>query len=443
MSPRRPLLLALGAWWLLALAAAFWPPLFPAWQLLGLVLGGIALADLIRLRQLRTPGVERRVTHTLPLGVWSPVQLTLTNRTGEPLRLDLHDVHPPELASRDLPAALRLAGHERRRLSYRVRPPRRGDLRFSACDLGLISPAGLWAQRRRVPLADAVRVFPNFAEISHYTLLASHDQLSQLGVRRLQRRGTGAEFHQLREYRAGDELRQIDWKATSRLRKPIAREYQDERDQRLLVLLDCGRRMRHEDAGREAGTREVPVSHLDEALNALVLLAYVAVRQGDAVGLLTYGGERRWFAPRKGLDTVNRLLAAVYDLQPGLAAADPLAAARDLMGSERRRALVLVVTNGRAEDQPELHAAVRLLLRRHLVVVADLREASLDRALAVPVQERDGALRLHAVLAYLEERRRHHERLAHLGTHVLDLLPAQLPAALLNQYFAIKRAGAL
>jgi hypothetical protein len=275
MSPRRPLLLALGAWWLLALAAAFWPPLFPAWQLLGLVLGGIALADLIRLRQLRTPGVERRVTHTLPLGVWSPVQLTLTNRTGEPLRLDLHDVHPPELASRDLPAALRLAGHERRRLSYRVRPPRRGDLRFSACDLGLISPAGLWAQRRRVPLADAVRVFPNFAEISRYTLLASHDQLSQLGVRRLQRRGTGAEFHQLREYRAGDELRQIDWKATSRLRKPIAREYQDERDQRLLVLLDCGRRMRHEDAGREAGTREVPVSHLDEALNALVLLAYL------------------------------------------------------------------------------------------------------------------------------------------------------------------------
>jgi len=286
-----------------------------------------------------------------------------------------------------------------------------------------------------------VRVFPNFAAISRYTLLAANDQLSQLGVRRLHRRGAGAEFHQLREYRHGDELRRIDWKATSRLRKPIAREYQDERDQRLVFLLDCGRRMRHAEAA--TGPGPAPNSHLDEALNALLLLAYVAIRQGDAVGLMTYGGPRLWFAPRKGPDTVNRLLEAVYDLQPGLAAADPLEAARALMQAQRRRALVLILTNGRDEDQAELHTAVRLLLRRHLVVVADLREASLDRALAAPVADRDAALRLNAVLAYLEDRRRHHERLAHLGTHVLDLVAAQLPAALVNRYFVIKRAGVL
>lgn len=434
MIPRRPLVLALGAWWLLAVAAAFRPGLVPAWQALGLVLGGVALADLIALARLDTPGVERRVGHTLPLGVWSPVRLTLTQGERQPLRLDLYDLHPVELASRDLPHRLRLGPGERLRMEYRVCPPRRGDFAFTGCDLGLISPAGLWTQRRRVPLAETVRVFPNFAEISRYTLLAANDQLSRLGVRRLQRRGSGAEFHQLREYRSGDELRQIDWKATSRLRKPISREYQDERDQRLLFLLDCGRRMRHEDADR---------SHLDEALNALLLLAYVAVRQGDAVGLMTYGGQQRWFAPRKGPDTVNRLLEAVYDLQPSLSAADPLAAARELMQAQRRRALILILTNGRDEDQAELHTAVRLLLRRHLVVVADLRETSLDRALAAPVAEREGALRLLAVLAYLEERRRHHERLQHLGTHVLDLVPAQLPAALVNQYFAIKRAGAL
>jgi len=280
-----------------------------------------------------------------------------------------------------------------------------------------------------------VRVYPNFAEISHYTLLAASDRLAQIGVRRLQRRGSGAEFHQQREYRRGDTLRQIDWKATSRTRKLIAREYQDERDQRLLFLLDCGRRMRHVDARGRA--------HLDEALNALLLLAYVAVRQGDAVGLMTYGGPRRWLAPRKEPDTVNRLLSEVYDLQPGLDAADPLAAARELMQRQPRRALVVFLTNSRDEDHPELLRAVDVLRRRHLVLVADLRESVLDEALTEPIEDRRQALRFHGAHDYLAHRRRQHERLQHRGARVLDLLPQQLPIALVNAYFATKRAATL
>jgi uncharacterized protein (DUF58 family) len=253
-------------------------------------------------------------------------------------------------------------------------------------------------------------------------------------VRLRRRRGLGAEFHQLREYRRGDSPRQIDWKATSRVRKLISREYQDERGQRLLFLLDCGRRMRHADQDR---------GHLDEALNALLLLAYVAVRQGDAVGLMTYGGPKRWLAPRKDPDTVNRLLNAIYDLQPTLEAADPLAAARELIQTHTRRSMVLLLTNSRDEDQPELAAAIGLLRRRHLVVIADLRESALDRALTAPITNRSSALRFHAVQGYLEARRRHHERLQHLGAFVLDLLPRQLPIALVNQYLAVKRAGIL
>jgi uncharacterized protein (DUF58 family) len=192
--------------------------------------------------------------------------------------------------------------------------------------------------------------------------------------------------------------------------------------------------MRHADGER---------GHLDEALNALLLLAYVAVRQGDAVGLMTYGGARRWFPPRREPDTVNRLLKGVYDLQPSLAAADPLGAARALLGSLQRRALVVILTNSRDEDNREMESAIRLLRRRHLVVLADLRESALDRALVAPIAERADALRFLAVQDYLEHRRRHHERLRHNGARVLDLLPAQLPIALVNQYLEIKRGGTL
>ena len=435
MRPRRPLLYPLALWTGVGLAAAWWPAAAAAWKGLGLLIGGLALADLLLLLGTRAPNADRRLGHILPQGTWTRVELDLYNLHRRPLSLDCHDRHPPDFEVRGLPRGLTIAPRSSARLHYRVRPPRRGQFRFDGCDVRLSSPLGLWSRRRRLALEQSIRVYPNFAEISRYTLLAASDQLAQLGVRRQQRRGVGAEFHQLREYRRGDSLRQIDWKATSRMRKLIAREYQDERDQRLLFLLDCGRRMRHQ--------AQTGPGHLDEALNALLLLAYVAVRQGDAVGLMTYGGPRRWFAPRKEADTVNRLLGAVYDLEAGLEAADPLGAARELMQAQPRRAMVVCITNSRDEDHPELIGAVRLLRRRHLVVIADLRESSLDQALATPISDRQAALRFHGVQSYLEDRRRHHERLHHLGALVLDLLPSQLPIALINQYFAIKRAGTL
>jgi uncharacterized protein (DUF58 family) len=446
MTPRIPLVLALAAWTAIGVAAAWLPVAVVLWAVVGVLIGGIALADWLALRRLPDPRIQRRIGRALPLGVLSPVTLELTNPGGRMLRLRLHDLHPPGFAVRGLPADLTLGARERAHVEYGLCPPSRGDFPLTGCAVATRSPLGLWRRTRSLPPAATLRVFPNFAAISRYTLLAANDQLAQMGVRRVARRGTGAEFRQLREYREGDSLRQIDWKATSRMRKLISREYQDERDQRLLFLLDCGRRMRHRDAVEGPGGGQVEGlgrGHLDEALNALLLLAYVAVRQGDAVGLMTYGGPHRWFAPRKGPATVNRLLHAVYDLQPGLEAADPLAAARTLLAAMPRRALVVILTNSRDEDQEGLAQAAQLLRRRHLVVVADLREAVLDRALETPIANLRDALRFHAVQGWLAQRQLHQERLRHLGVQALDLLPEQLPVALVNRYFEIKRAGLL
>ncbi|AUB84348.1 DUF58 domain-containing protein [Candidatus Thiodictyon syntrophicum] len=434
MHPRPPLIHALAIWTAVGLATVWLPWTWPLWQGLGLLIAALALGDLLALHRLPDPRITRRMGRALPLGAWSQVTLEVANGSDQRLRLSVHDLHPGEFAVRGLPADLDLPARHQGRVDYRLRPPSRGDFPLTGCAVATRSPLGLWRRTRVLPPAQPLRVFPNFAEISRYTLLAASDQLAQLGVRRLRRLGRGAEFHQLREYREGDSLRRIDWKATSRMHKLIAREYQDERDQRLVFLLDCGRRMRHRDQGR---------GHLDEALNALLLLAYVAVRQGDAVGLMTYGGPQRWFAPRKEPGTVNRLLQGLYDLQPSLEAADPLVAARALLAAMPRRALVVVLTNSRDEDQEGLAQAAQLLRRRHLVVIADLREAALDRALEAPIATLDDALRFHAVHGWLAERQHQQERLRHLGIQVLDLLPAQLPIALVNRYFEIKRAGTL
>lgn len=432
--PGRLLPILFGIWTLIGIAAVWWGPALTLWQWSGVLLLAALLIDLYRLLTGPVPRVTRDMPHTLPLGVWSRVRLAIEHSGIRHLQLEVHDLYPEAFEVRQLPRILSLAARHPVEIHYELRPPRRGDFEFQGCDLRLFSPLRLWTRHRLVSAPARVRVFPNFAEISRYTLLATADRLGQLGVRMRRRRGTGAEFHQLRAYRNGDSLRQIDWKATSKVRTLISREYQDERDQRLFFLLDCGRRMRHADAEH---------AHLDDALNALLLLAYVAVRQGDAVGLMTYGGPRRWFAPRKAPDTVNRLLSAVYDLQPTLEAADPLLATRQLMQSLNRRALVVIITNTRDEDGRDMETAIRLLRRRHLVVLADLREAALDRALRVPITNREEAMAFHAVQDYLESRRRHHERLHHSGAQVLDLLADQLPIALVNRYLDIKRGGGL
>lgn len=182
---------------------------------------------------------------------------------------------------------------------------------------------------------------------------------------------------------------------------------------------------------------------MDQALNAMLLLSYVAANQGDAVGFLAFGASRRWQPPRKGGNVIQQLLGNTYDIKAGTQAADYLEAARQLMPLQRRRALVVIITNTRDEDSDDLVAAIRLLSQRHLVVLADLREAILDKTQQLPVSDFPSALRFHGVQEYLENRLRHHEQLRHHGAVTLDLLAKQLPVALVNEYHLIKASGRL
>ena len=434
MTPTGKQFYLLAALLLAGLLAAIWPTWVMLWKFIAATSLALLLLDLYRVLQLPLPVVQRVLHNSIPVGVWSPVELQFQNPQRSGFWLHAHDHHPVDFQVQGLPCKLFLPAERKLTLKYRIYPERRGDARFVGIDLVLVSPLGFWRRKRFIPLLDRVRVFPNFRELGRYALLATDNQLSEMGIRRRQRRGEGSDFHQLREYRTGDSLRQIDWKASARYRRLISKEYQDERDQQLVFLLDCGRHMRHQDASG---------AHLDHALNAMLLLSYVANRQGDAVGFLTFGGEPRWQPPQKGGDLIRRLLERTYDLASSLEAADYLSAAEQLMSLQRRRALLVILTNSHTEDQEELSRAIRLLSRRHLVVVAQLREMMLDRVLKQPVRDLIGALRFQAVSDYVAERSRGFDALQHQGAMVLDILPQQLPVALVNRYLEIKSSGIL
>ncbi|UUD63264.1 DUF58 domain-containing protein [Pseudomonas seleniipraecipitans] len=400
-----------------------------------LVLASAALVDALRLSRRPSPRLQRHLPGNLPLGRWSEVQLAAHHSYSRGLQLGVIDHVPQGMAVEHLPQQVELRPGEQTTFSYRVRPLVRGHFVFARCEISLPSPLRLWQSRRYLEVHDEARVYPDFARLYGAQLMAVDDWLAQLGVRQQQRRGLGQEFHQLREFRDGDSLRQIDWKATARKRTPIAREYQDERDQQIVFLIDCGRRMRSQDG---------ELSHFDHALNASLLLSYVALRQGDAVGLMTFAGEHsRYLAPVKGQAQVNVLLNAVYDLQSTQRPADYAAAVDALLSRQSRRALVVLITNLRDEDDEELLGAVKRLERRHRVLIASLREDVLDSLRHTPVRDYESALNYCGAVDYLNARNTLHERLVAHNVPVLDARPGELGPELVNRYLAWKKAGVL
>lgn len=439
--PARALLACALFWLLIGLAASIWPSAEDAWLDTGLALLVVALADLIALWQRGAPlHVERLLPHAWPVGVAETVTLVLEAR-GAALSGTVFDQPPPAFAPVGLPLSFRLPAGGRAEYRYRCTAAERGDYSFGAPQVRLRSLARLWQWQLDAAVPDTpVRVLPDFARIAHYALLATDQRLAQLGLIQRRRRGEGLEFEQLREYREGDALRQIDWKASARMNRLIAREYQDERNQQILFVLDCGLRMR----GREAAQSAVRLSHFDHAVNAMLLLAFVALRQGDAAGFATFATpDPRLVPPRRGAGTLRHLTEAVYDLQPTHLTPD-YDAMTVLVGQRvRRRALIVILTNLRDEDDETLVPAVRRLSRQHRVVVASLREPGLALLSEKPVRTFDDALAYAAASEYLYDRRRTVKALHHAGTAALDVAPAELPMALVNQYWALKRSGVL
>jgi len=167
------------------------------------------------------------------------------------------------------------------------------------------------------------------------------------------------------------------------------------------------------------------------------------LRQGDAVGLFATGGETRWMAPQRGMGAVDTLLRVSHDLQPQPVATDYLAAATELSLRQRRRGLLMLVTNLRDEDIEDVLAAVRMLQKRHLVIVASLRERALDDVLSTEVREHEDAVHAGATARYLAQRKAAHDALRNHRIAVLDVTGEELPSALVERYLAVKRDGLL
>lgn len=432
MRPTARFLNLVIAWTLLGIVASIWPDLKIGWVGAGVVVLAVVLADIATLP--RKGGIK--ATRTAPgrfaLGQRGAVTLSLQHDLRRSVPVRIHDGLPPWSEADGLPWAGTLPPGEITHLTYDLHFTRRGAQQFSSAHVLATSALGLWERLHRVAGESETRCYPNYEPVVRFALLATANREEQMGIVKRRRSGATLDFHQLREYQDGDVLARVDWKATSRRQTLISRDYEEQRNQTIILVPDCGRRMRAMDG---------ELSQFDHCLNAMLLVSFIALRQGDEVGIIGFGGVQRWLNPVKGAASMPKLLNHLYDYETTGEPSDFIEAAERIMARQKRRALIIFLTNMRTEDSSHLLSAVRLLQRRHMTIVATLREAEMEQRAAAPVRTLHDALSFGALCSYFQERGRVLQNLRANRIMTIDETAQNLPVALANRYLDIKAAG--
>lgn len=398
---------------------------------LNLAVLGVALLDAVRSPRLSGVGVEREAGDVMSVGARNLIRIWFTNRNNATVRVTFHDESPLPATVEGLPFEIELTALKVRSRDYHLIPHLRGQNRFGEVSLRMGSWLGLWWFQERRLLSAEVKIYPDIQAVHGLDLLARRNRTAELGVRLSKLRGRGSDFDRLREYRQGDEPRHIDWKATARQRELISREYVVERNQNILIVIDCGRSMANSSDG---------VSHLDRCINAAILLAHVAIKQGDNVGLMAAGSRiERSLRPQRGSAAIQTLIRSLYDLEPKYEATDYPQMVEQLRMRFRKRSLVVFLTH--AIDDLHLNSIARhvqQLRSPHLVLTAFLRDVPLQRRVqAIPRSDLEAVQIGAATQMYLAQEAVI-QRLIAGGLMALDVLPTQLTSELVTRYLEIK-----
>lgn len=380
--------------------------------------------------------VTRELPGALGLGEEATVVWTVANPTDRVLRVAVADELAPSLGAARRRFRLVLPPLGQATVRTPIRPARRGRFTPIALTVRVAGPLGLVARQGTRALPGELRVLPPFPSRAEAELRVNRARVLEVGLRSVRGHGGGTDFEQLREYRADDEFRRIDWSATARADRPIVRQFRAERNQTVLVLLDNGRTM----AGRVAG-----VPRVEHAMDAAMMVTAVATRLGDRTGLVAFDRHVRAVVPpsaqRSQLGAVTN---AMYDLEPALAESDFHGAFTHAVGRFRRRSLIVVLTElAEAAVVETLLPALPIVARRHLVLIGAVRDPAVVGLAGRPVREAADAYGRVAALDALDRRRRTVHLLRAAGATVVDAPPGRLAPELTDAYLSFKATGRL
>ena len=387
--------------------------------------------DLRHMPRPETLLVRRVWKEPLGLAHKSLITIAVNNTSNISVSLRLTDEAPDTFSAEfpevqlTVPAARSASG------TYSVEPGERGDAKFGDIWLRYSSPLRLAERWARARMGQDVRVYPNLGESQKMRIYLIRSRQIELEKRLKRQRGHGREFESLREYRAGDEFRDVSWSVTARQGKLITKLYQVERSQTVWLVLDLGRLLR---------ARVDRLNKLDHAVNAALSLAQVAFYSGDRVALLAYDRKlQQRVAPGRGVPQLRALIEALAQVRAASSEADHLLAANALLSSQNQRSLVVWLTDfAETAATPEVIECTAAIARRHLVVFGVMAQTELRSLVATRPDTVTDMYRYSAALEIVQRRDLLLRQLRQQGAMVLEAAPAGLSTALANQYLEVK-----
>ncbi len=428
------LLAAVGLVWL---GPAFLNPRFAfgilAWDLLLLIAAVLDLYSLPRPQQLM---IIRRWSDPVALSVPSSVELVLRNQGSGTVVAELFDEVPAQLRSEIPHLEVSAPANGQASAKYDIKASVRGDVSLGDVYIHYQSPLRLAERWARARLQQTIRVYPNLEEARQQSIYLTRSRQIEMQQRQARARGVGREFESLREYQQGDDFRSICWSATGRRGKLVSKVYQAERSQTIWLVIDCGRLMQAQIA---------ELSKLDYAVNTALCLAEVALYSGDRVGLLAYDRTpSHRMLPQRGAAHLRQLMEELVDLRVGTLEADHLRAVSALMNSQKRRSLVIWLTDlAETAMTPEVIDAALQLTPQHLLLFTIVGQPDLR---GIAVQDPKTAPLMYQAAAAQEVIQRRQLLLARMRDRsalLVEVNVAAMSAAVVNAYLAIKQQNRL
>jgi len=378
---------------------------------------------------------KRKLDPVLSNRVENVIELTIANESLKPIQFRLRDSSPEWVVARGNDFAMLLESGEEKSVTYHLTPRQRGKEYFEDPFIRILAPLGLVEVERRLPGFAEVHVYPNVLALKQFDLLKQRGRLAQLGIRKARLKGRGSEFESLRDY-DNDSFRQIDWKSTARRGKLMVREYTVERNQPVMVCIDCGRSMMSEVGG---------VSKLDFALDATLLLLHAAADGGDLTGLMVFDDRvQNLILPRKGRSQMGIILNAVHDLNAKPVETNFVGAFAHLASRQKRRTLMVIFTD--AEDPEQARALTRALAplrRRHLIFLVRVVDPKVKEQMELPLLVEDDIYVRASALWYDSQRRSATANLSTSGVQNIEAEPEDLAQTLVGAYLLAKEQLAI
>jgi len=379
---------------------------------------------------------QRILPEKLSNGDENSVKIDIKN--NYPFRVDLKiiDEIPFQFQKRDFLIKKTVLPQGSSFFEYILIPKERGEYVFGGLNIYVKSPIGLVSRKFVFQKEASLPSYPSFVHLRKYELMALQNEFLLGGIKKIRKLGHTMEFEQIRDYVQGDDIRSINWKATSKANKLMVNQYQDERSQRIYMLIDKGRTMQMPFKG---------LSLLDYSINAVMALSHIILKKSDRAGMMTFSQktENKVQAEQKS-GQLKKISEALYNIKTNFYESDFSRLYQDVKTTINQRSLVLLFTNFETLDAVNRQMKyLRGIARNHLLVVIFFKNSELND-LMNKKPENIQEVYDEIIAEKLEfEKKLIIQELRKYGIFTIYTLPENLNIEVINKYLEIKARGIL